>query len=433
MDSREKELAFLEAELVECQGRLKQELLGVGAAVAAGAPASVADAELTRLLDDARALQVRVDQARDLIAQVQTRAERAASIDAIVRGNDQRVRDAMREVEHRYREIGEVAAKVYRDQCADKPRFQEVFQPLLTLNEDLDRMRQEVAKLEEEGQKHGFFAKVMDKSKILLVEAKMRYREIDRPTTLEEIGRRVCASKFPESVNDQAFAELMAKIETNRKRAIEIQEETAQLRVEQARLEEELRALGVGADAAARVKELEGEIQNADKQLRETHRALGTQVCERNLVAQVSAVDLTLRLRTVNELREVEKAKLARMDRLRSAMDLDRVGDDLSKLHAQKTQLELQIKEAQAKLATVDAELGRQNERSEDLRRRSGDEVGKGGAGGAAGAGSAGASGGTAGAAGGTGAAGAAAPGAPVAQGEPAAAGSMPGSEARPG
>ncbi len=373
MDSREKELAFLEAELVECQGRLHQELLAVGQAVSAASPAPPADTELARLLDDARVLQTRVEQARDLIAQVQTRAERVVAIESIVRGNDQRVKDAMREVEHRYRDIGELGAKVYREKCSDPGRFTDVFQPLAALEDDLGRLRQEITRLEQDGQKHGFFAKVMDKSKILLVEAKMRYREIDRAAALEEVGRRVCASKFPEAVTDQAFADLMGKIESNRKRAIDIQEETAQLRVEQARIEEELRTLGATTEPSGRIKDLEREVEAAAKQLQDAQRAVGTLLCTRDLAGQVPAVDLTLRLRTVHELREVEKAKAGRMERIRSSMDLDRVNEEMTRLHTQKAQLEVQIKEAQSKLATLEAEIERHRTRGEELRRQAGE------------------------------------------------------------
>lgn len=375
MDSREKEIAFLDAELAECRGRLQQELIAIGGAVLAVAAGAVADAELAGRLEEARALKLRVEQARDLIVQVQTRSERVGAIEAIARGNDQRVKDAMREVEHRYRDIGATAAQVYKDKCPEKERFREVFQPLLVLEEELGRLAKEIERLEQERQKKGFFSKMMDRSKILLVEAKMRYREMDRAGILEEIGRRVCASKFPESVSDPAFAEMMGKIDVNRKRAIEIQEETAKLRTEQARLEEELRGLGVTGEAIRRVKELEHEIEEADRKLRDGQSAIGTLCCDRNLAEPIAGADLAPRLKTVRELREMVDGKGARVDRIRSAMDLDRRTGELNGLYTQRATLEILLKETQNKLAALEAEIAKQAANADDLRRRAGTEA----------------------------------------------------------
>ncbi len=375
MDSRDKEIAFLDAERVECQGKLQHELLGIGQAILAAAPPAPPDADLARRIEEARAVQTRTRQAQDLIGQVRTRAERIAAIEAIVKGNDLRVKDSMREVEHRYAEIGGMGWTVYRDKCAEKERFQEVFQPILTLEDDLRLHQKEVERLEQEGQKHGFFAKVIGRSKILLVEAKMRFRERDRTTALEEAGRRVCASKFPESVADQAFGDLMGKIVTNRKKAIDVQEETAQLRVEQARLEEDLRGLGVMSEAGSRVKELEREIAAAEKQEQEACRAIGSLVCDRNLAGQVPGGDVGLRTRTIEEVRRMIADKAGRIDRLRSAMDLDKVSEELVGLHKQRVTLETQIKDAQGKLAAVDAEIAKSTQRSLDLRARAGAEA----------------------------------------------------------
>lgn len=377
MDPRDKEIAFLEAELAECRSRLQQESLAIGvAATADSAPATIpADAELARQLEDLKKLRAHAGQARDLIQQVKTRCERIGAIETLVKANDDKVREAMREVEHRYREIGEVAGRVYKEQCAQPETFRDVFLPLVTLEQELDELRGEIERKRQEGAKLGFFAKMMDKSKILLAEGKLRYREMDRASTCEEVGRRVCASAFPESVKDPVFAELMAKVEVHRRKAIEVQEETAGVRAEQARLEGELRAFGVVAEPTRRVQELESEIADTERRLREGQIAAGQRLVDAGLVEAV-APEAALRARTVLEIRALNQAKQERIERIRAAKDLDKLGDDLTRIYGEKAKAELQLKETQEKLAALDAELARHSRRAEDLRQRAGNEAG---------------------------------------------------------
>ncbi|MBI5366362.1 MAG: hypothetical protein HZA54_04960 [Planctomycetes bacterium] len=389
MDAREKEIAFLEAEILDCEKKCASGMAEIGRAVVGLAPTGATHDDLARNLEKVRAVDTRATKDREDVDRIKNRVDRVAQIQNSLRENERKIADAQRDVESRHGDIGAVAYEVYRTKCAKKDAYRDVFAELLAIDEEKQKIEAEIKELDSAAANRGFFAGISDKAKSLAKKTALSMKEMGRKTAAVAAGRKVCDSDFDKQVGDEALTRMLAVVVNNRKLAGTLGEESTALRAEQTKLEEDLRGLGAAEGYEKRVRELEADAQQAQAELAALAAAVGSVVHEQKLDATLGSDQVTALCKGVSDLKRQVGDKKAQIERWKAQIEMERVATEMDGLKAKRAEREERIRALTGEIAEVDKELATLAQKHEGLRKVAGVEAAPAGGAGAGGGGGA--------------------------------------------
>ncbi|MBI3271803.1 MAG: hypothetical protein HYZ53_22620 [Planctomycetes bacterium] len=374
MDAREKEIHFLEAEILEAEKKGSAQLADIGRTVIALAPSAVTSDDLARNLEKARAIEARSTKAKEDVDRIRNRVDRLAQIRTALQENDKKIADAHREVEARHGEVGTAAYEAYKTRCTDKERFRDLFAEILAIDDKKQKLEEEITGLRAGGASQGFFTDIANKAKVEAKKIEQKMKDLGRKPALTACGRRVLDSEFGGAVQDGTLTDLLAAVNNHRKLAVALQEESTALRAEQKKLEEDLRGLGAAEGHEKRVRDLETDAQAAQVELAALAAAVGQVVYEQKLHEALQSEHVASLAQAIQGLRKDIEERRQKIERLRAQIELDRVGTEMDGYRARRAELEAKIKGLQGEIEGMNAQLETLGQKQESLRKIAGVE-----------------------------------------------------------
>lgn len=321
-----------------------------------------------------REISERIDELRRTHDRIVAVGQRMADIKRAREELEQRHKEIGNELAPHYQTIGENAFRVFRDNPLIDQEYADVFTPLLDAHEEIRQTRADLSRAESELAEKPFLEKMVQRGRIIVLRNRLAMRENHLERLYREAGKQISATNFITTIGDPQLDEAAAPFLDLMDESQRIEREIGSLDDERSALQEEISNLGVAHRPATRIKELDEEITVAEAQRSESLADIATAAKGSDLENELSP-EARSALDEAKATEETRNEAQEKLDRLDAALrveqlsgDLDQIDSsidrkrkqiaslttDIEELERQKTGIEEQVKEAEAKRGSVE-------------------------------------------------------------------------------
>lgn len=288
--------------------------------------------------------------------------ERLAEIAKARAELEHRGRELGAELEPHYRTIGENAFRVFRDNPLIDQEYADIFTPVLDAAEEIKQSRSELARAEAELSEKPFLEKMVLRGRIIVLRNRLSLRESALERLYKDAGRQIAGTDFITTIGDPGLDEAAAPFLDLMDESRRIEQEMAVLDEERASLRSELSGLGVERRPAARISELDHEIEQAESTRRESLIQIATAVAGSDLAQEVGG-EAADRFEEIAQARRREEAARDRLARIDAALEAERLSGD-------RDQVDASMKRKRDQIESITGDINELERKKADLARR---------------------------------------------------------------
>jgi len=252
--------------------------------------------------------------------------------------------------------IGRAAYTAYMSLTAPRSEYREVFGPLRRQEKELEELEAEYDENRAQAKGAKFFRIFRETGRSLYLKGALSLRRKALSKSFQEVGRRFCDSEVDEELKDRGLREALLPYEANKKKINAFHQETGKLREEQGRLWSELKTLGAGKSHQKRVREIETEIQCIEGQLNVAFEALGS-LFRGTRSGESMDVEASSMVKQIEGIEQASRKNRKQIERLRAAMRIDSLRDQLGDLADRISKLEADIESRQREIDTLGVQV----------------------------------------------------------------------------
>jgi chromosome segregation ATPase len=253
--------------------------------------------------------------------------------------------------------IGRAAYQAYKTVPVSGSAYEELFASLEKQEKGLAELEEEQETLQGHGKEGKFFRIFRETGRSVYVKGLLSLRRKAVVKTYHEVGKQICgSSRFKDELEDRRLLEALAPYEANQRKITTLQRELDGLLGEQEKKWSELKTLGAYRSHQKRVREIESEIQRIEVRLQDDFEALGTLRRNRQSGKLQDAEAATL----IHQMKEIEqdtRRKKKRIERLKAALQIDSLQNQLGNLADRVSRLEGDIEARRREIETLRAQI----------------------------------------------------------------------------
>ncbi|MFW6368634.1 MAG: hypothetical protein ACOCZ9_02745 [Spirochaetota bacterium] len=247
--------------------------------------------------------------------------------------NSEEIRQLTRDNAAYFESIGEAAYEYYRRNSTAAETYSAVFEPLVSLHEELSRIADEITKAEQALEEKGFFDKVVVRGRLALLRTRQANKEGSIPKYLYKIGERIVETNFPDETDSSDLRQAMEPYRLNQRRIEELRAQQTELEQERERLATELEEAGATRRPTRRVREIEGLKQENESRRAQLLQSLGELALDTDDIVPADNEDA----KAVRERREAIAFEHTRIERLEAAIEAERIDAQIHRIEQEIT------------------------------------------------------------------------------------------------
>lgn len=263
-----------------------------------------------------------------LIERIQGIESRQTEIREQIAANTDEIRQLTRDNAAYFESIGEAAYEYYRRNPTVAETYSAIFEPLVTLHDELSRIGEEITAAEQALEKKGFFDKVVVRGRLALLRTRQANKEGNIPKYFYRIGERIVETDFPDETDSSDLRQAMEPYRLNQRRIKEIETQQAELEQERERLATELEEAGATRRPSKRVREIEAMKQDNESRRTQLLQQLGEVALDTDNILAGDDEDAA----AVRERREAIAFEHTRIERLEAAIEADRIDQQIARI-----------------------------------------------------------------------------------------------------
>lgn len=357
MQSREAEIQQLHEAVAACEKQIDKEFYELGQKLLSLSPSSIPP-ELLPQFDRAQILQESCEKIRQDRTHISGRMDRLAEIRQLLREADKAEKVACHTMEKNYPELARLSYELYLSSPKDRDTYRGLFQPLLDIDEEIQRARQSMTEIDSASRSGGLFRKAFGAGKKATVRLELVRIEQHRSKSLFEVGQRIPASGFGKGASDQELSRLLSVMDTEHRLVVSLEDKRQSLLGEQSQIGRELEAYGVqGTSAQRRLGDLDKEAENTLQELGLVAAQLGEVYVEKNLRQTVATDEIRSHDHGIRQLRQTIRAKEREIEKMRALAETEKLAAKKAQLEERRTKLIGEVRERQEEVETLQAEI----------------------------------------------------------------------------
>jgi chromosome segregation ATPase len=269
--------------------------------------------------------------------------------------------------------IGRAAYTAYKSLAAPREEYRELFDPLRRQQQELEDLEAEYDELQTHPKEGKFFRIFRETGRSLYLKGVLSLRRKAVSKSFHEVGRRFCDLELDAELKDRGLREALAPYEGNEKKINALHRETGKLRDDQGRMWNELKTLGADKSHQKRVREIETEIQRIEAQLHDVFEALGS-LFRRTRSGEATDVEVSNIVKQIEGIEQANRRNRKQIERLRAAMRIDSLRDQLDNFADRISKLEADIESRQREIDTLRVQVSEGQQEVQRLQRVRGSE-----------------------------------------------------------
>ncbi|MFP4114598.1 MAG: hypothetical protein ACLFUA_09510 [Spirochaetales bacterium] len=266
------------------------------------------------------------------------------------------------ELDPHYRTIGENAFRVFRDNPLVDQEYAEIFTPLLDAHEELKQIRADLDTVESQVSEKPFLEKMVLRGRLIVLRNRLSMRETQLERLHREAGKQISATAFMTTIGDPELDRTAGPFLDLMDESQRLEHEIAALDDERSALENELEKLGVGKRPATRLREIDEQIADSERERADALAAIARSAAGSDLVSEMSS-DVQDALAVVAEAEREREETRARLERLDAALEAERLAGDVD-------QIETSIARKRSQIETLQKEIAELESRKDGLQAR---------------------------------------------------------------
>ena len=252
--------------------------------------------------------------------------------------------------------IGRAAYTAYKSLTAPRSEYRELFEPMRRQEKELEELEAEYDEIQAHAKGGKFFRIFRETGRSLYLKGVLSLRRKALSKSFHEVGKRFCDSEVDEELKDRGLREALLPYEANEKKINAFHRETGKLREDQGRMWSELKTLGADKSHQKRVREIETEIQRIEAQLHDAFGALGSLFRGTRSGESVDA-EASSMVKQIEGVEQANRKNRKQIERLRAAMHIDSLRDQLGNLADRISKLEADIESRQREMDTLGVQV----------------------------------------------------------------------------
>jgi len=270
-----------------------------------------------------------------------------------IRGKRQQVGELTKKNEEICESIGRTAYLAYQSHPVSEREQEQLFKSLEKQERGLADLESEQEALQERGKGGKLFRIFRESVRSVYVKGLLSLRRKAVEKTYHEVGRKICSSpELKEQLEDPRLRETLAPYEANERKISAVKRELDQLLEDQEKRWSELKTLGAHRSHQKRLREIESEIQRIEAKMQDEFEALGT-LFRNKRTAELQDPEAASLIRKMLETEQDTRKKEKRIERLRAALQIDGLENQLGSLAGRISRLEGDIEMRRREVETL--------------------------------------------------------------------------------
>ncbi len=368
MDSRKNEINQNEADIAANDEKITAECILIGKRITELDRHPIQNEECLKYLNNIDSLRRSIENYQEDINIIQLALQRKKELSSQLEENKKRLNDLQKDRETRFVELGAASYTVFKG-IENQAPYRTMFEELLRLDADMDRLHGELKDLGEQEKDKGFFEKLFKyKGKKFSVRSNLSKAEKEKIRTLEEVGRRVVESDFVQHTSGdlRTIFDLDADKKRESKR---ISEEDKETRNELEKVSTQLLQYGIEEYGDDKIQEFEKRIEDVRRELQVMYCWAGQLYMERDLRNEIPDSTLATKFDAIVSIRDSIRRKQQRIYRLKADVEIEELTKKDKSLRQRKRQLEEEMRIKERQIGVIDLELTTGERRLEELKR----------------------------------------------------------------
>ncbi|HLG42831.1 MAG TPA: hypothetical protein VI643_05655 [Planctomycetota bacterium] len=374
MDSRQKEINALEREFKDLEEQLQNEcveigsrLQGLGTEEGAGVGAAAA-VTLRKYLRNMEALLKSQGELNAQIERIQRLSrESRARHEELIRAKA-RVETLSQEYEKVAFDAGAAAYARFKA-LPDPAPYRAVFEEVLQVDAEIERLEKELKAVEEEDKARGFFGRLVSRGRSMGVRSTVGKQGKLKLEKFAAAGKAIAETDFAAKHVEGELKHLFDLICQRRRDLDEARSHVSRIEEEGETVKAELRTLGAADDPAAQTRAVEQRVADTNKELTLVRLWTGQAFVEANAQSRITDPMLKGKSTLAVSLQGVMAEKRRRIARLKAEVELEGLEGKARSLQKKQEQLESEIRLREEQIRSVKGEASRVRQRIDDLRR----------------------------------------------------------------
>ena len=278
MQGLHKEIYDLQNRIKENELKLSLKFTELGKIIIKGDPDKLVNTVLIETFNEIHKLNKVEPQKKKDMQSIMKIEENLLNIRARIKEKKKEMSEQEKETRQHYRNIGESAYHVYKENRDVNNPFKMIFFDLISIDEKLtrnDQGRKDFKEINQMDRKDNFLKQFVNVAKSIFYEKKQDILVSRQNALYAQVGRKVMESEFLKVNEDQDLNELVAPLNTLLSGIEQIKQELSRLAENEKDILQNLHELGVRGNSAKRIKEIENEIAETQKIINNKYQELG--------------------------------------------------------------------------------------------------------------------------------------------------------------
>lgn len=352
MDTYKRTINELQREIEKNTSQIHLCLRKLGEYLSYREAAKLGSPEMKELHGRIQDLRRQLPESRQLVKKILQSVSRNEELEREIRDRKARISELAERNQEICEAIGRAAYTAYKSLPAPREEYRELFEPLGRQEQQLGDLEEEYAELQAHAKEGKFFRIFRETGRSLYLKGILSLRRKAVSRLFYEVGRRFCNSELDEELKAGGLREALAPYEANEKEIKALHRETANLGEDKERMWNELKTLGADRSHQKRVREIETEIQRIEGQLQDSFEALGS-LFRGSRPGEFTDVEASSLVKQIEEIEQANRTNRKQIERLRAAMRIDALRDQLGNVADKISKLEAEIQSRQREIDTL--------------------------------------------------------------------------------
>lgn len=266
--------------------------------------------------------------------------------------NKKEIREKKKEVKTHYEELGFEAYPAFQRNSTEGSAYEDLFSKVESFEKELTRIEKELKELNIQENKKTLINRVTNRSRFIYLQGLLKSKHLRKSTIYSNLGEKVYKSDFLSVIGD-------ASLISNMKPVIEAQEmvellakKDESLLVKKSKLIDEIERLDGNTGAGSSTKELEIEVEKAEKQLLDLYSTLGQIYIDDSLDKEITDSEIDRIFSNIHSLSTENEDCNKQITKLEAAISIDQVEKDISDVNIRIDKIKNDIQEKQDEIET---------------------------------------------------------------------------------
>jgi len=347
--------------------RLDAQYRALGAELSSRPKKSFKGTEIEAKLNDLAEINKDIKEKQDNVAYINKGADRLQEIGNILKDMDKQHGQAENNRSALFEDVGKEAYGVYKRQKVVSNTYRELFSDIVRLENELSALDGEINSGYGEGEKIPFYQKIMGTGKKALKQGSRRLKESALKKQYKLAGERICNEGLAGEFDSENLQQLLEKNKKEMDTIDSVKQRSTELTSERDTIVEELQGLDANKQSQKRIREIEEEKNELDKNRNEIFGEIGRIFYDSPVSDIKNQKEINGFIQEINRIQNENEELRENLNKLEAAVEIDAVNKQLSRLNEQVQSLEEKIETRKQELEHLKIEIKERKEKRQEL------------------------------------------------------------------